>query len=264
MRCLSTALALTLALGACGAAEGWPPSLPLRPSVPEGSPSIAACDAHRAGVLAGLSAPDRARADMGLSAGHVAGLAPAAAHVEARTGGGYTLRSVLSIVFASLAFVILGALVTAALVGRFVGRKGGHAGPSHLRHARLAERLTEAVAALRGTPAAASVMGALVAHFEDVLTLATARAEALAARGRALAAEEVPTTGPMAPLAEQAEIAARLEGLLGTVERLHVELLAWCDLADPDATLRDVVARRLETLRQSLEAIPSAAPEVTP
>jgi hypothetical protein len=238
-----------------GAPSGLPAPVPGAPSglpAPGSSAPPAACLDAQARVAAG--GLEGQAAGRGLVSGRRVASQAAAAHVTAQTDDAYLLRAVVATGFGGLAFVVLGALAAAAVVARLrrtpTPREAGRPVLDH-----LARRLQETLTGLRGTPSATSVLGVLARHFEDLLGRVEARGKQLGERARALTTAPHPVSGPIGPVALEAELLSRLEDLLAMAERLQVELLAWCERAEADTRLRELIERRIEALHVTLEGL---------
>jgi len=156
-------------------------------------------------------------------------------------------RSASGLVMA-LAGVGLGAL-TAALVLAFWTRR-----PTPRWGERLGHSITREIDQLRALGASGDALAkALLQRFDEPLTIAAKKAQRLVERALSLAKRADSATA----VAHLESLEAQLEGLLGRIERIHLQLLVWTErqLAEEDATVKAAVATAIAELTRALEEV---------
>lgn len=184
--------------------------------------------------------------EAGRVAGRFAATPGATRYVERQTGDGYLVRKVSSGVVMALVLFGVGAL--AAALALTLGQRR----PAARWAERLAQSLAREVEALRALGRAGDgFTKELVARFEEPLELATKRAQRIMERAVGLSRRD----GAPTALAHLESLHGQLEGLLGLVERAHLQVLTWQERqhAEERTALQKQIDEVLSSLTSALK-----------
>jgi len=184
----------------------------------------------------------------GQQVGRLRAQAPAIRYTERLTHDGYLVRSSASRLVMALAGIGIGALCAALFLALWTRR------PTPRWGERLGHAITREIEQLRALGASGDALAkALVQRFDEPLTVASKKAQRLVERAMPLAKRADSATA----VAHLESLETQLEGLLGRIERIHLQLLVWSErqLAEEDETVKAAVALAIAELTRALEEV---------
>lgn len=187
---------------------------------------------------------------LGVALGHTRALAPAIRYTERLTADGYFVRGAASTVVMSLAGLGLGALAAALLLTLLTRR------PTPRWAERLGREIKREIDQLRALAESGDALAKAIAQrFDEPLALAGQKARRLVERALPLMRRAESTTTAVAHLES---LEHQLEGLLASVERIHLQITVWNErrLRAEDEALQGEVEAALAELTQALEELP--------
>lgn len=221
--------------------------------VPEcDAPTAAAPQPMPAGTVGPEAPPPLSQAALtaahttGRAIGHAGGMARALRYVDRLTGDGFWVRGTFARVIAGLAAAALGALAAVFLLTLRVKRPVARWGDS------LVHQLRRETREVRGLGAAGDGgQRGLVAQFEEALQAAETKADKLAERCRPLEDRAESATSQ----AHLESLYAQMEAVLGQVEHIHFQIIAWSERAaqSDEAGLQTQVAAAVEGLLRAMK-----------
>lgn len=184
----------------------------------------------------------------GLQLGKISALAPALRYGERLTHDGYLVRRSASGLVMAFAGVGIGALCAALFLALWTRR------PTPRWGERLGQAIAREIEQLRALGTSGDALArALLQRFDEPLTIAGKKAQRLVERALPLAKRADSATA----VAHLESLEAQLEGLLGRIERIHLQLLVWNErqLAEEDETVKAAVAIAIAELTRALDEV---------
>ncbi len=182
----------------------------------------------------------------GRAIGHAGGTARALRYVDRLTADGFWVRGTFARVIAGLAAAALGALAAVFLLTLRAKRPVARWGDS------LVHQLLRETREVRGLGATGDGgQRALVARFEEALAAAESKTQKLAQRCRPLEDRAESATSQ----AHLESLYTQMESVLGQVEHLHFQIIAWSERAATmdDASVQGQVTSAIDGLLAALK-----------
>lgn len=169
-------------------------------------------------------------------------------YTDRQTHDGYLVRGTASALVMSLSGLGLGGLAAALLLALWVRR------PTPRWAERLGQSIAREIEQLRALGASGDPLArALMQRFEEPLTLTSHKAQRIVDRAIGLSRRAESATAS----AHLESLHGQLEGLLGRVERIHLQILVWNErqLREEDELVKAQVAAAIAELTAALEEV---------